>query len=45
VVEEIALAVEARPGLGATALALARLLDNPRATNQYPAAAKVLTEL
>jgi hypothetical protein len=43
--EEIALAVESRPGLAAMAVALAQLLDNPRATNQYPAAAKVLTEL
>jgi hypothetical protein len=43
--EEIAPAVESRPGLAATALALAQLLDNPRARNQHPAAAKVLTQL
>ena len=41
--EEIA--VESRPGLAATAVALAQLLDNPRARNQHPAAAKVLTGL
>jgi hypothetical protein len=36
---------EARPGLAQIALALARLLDNPKAVNQQPAAAKVLAAL
>ena len=36
---------EARPGLAQVALALARLLDNPRATSQKAAAAKVLATL
>jgi hypothetical protein len=36
------LAAEARPGLAQAALALARILDNPRATSSQPAAAKVL---
>ena len=36
------LASQARPGLAQAALALARLMDNPRAVNQQPAAAKVL---
>ena len=36
------LAAEARPGLAQVALCLARLMDNPRAINQQPAAAKVL---
>jgi hypothetical protein len=39
------LAAEARPGLTQTALALARILDDPRATSQKPAAARVLTTL
>jgi hypothetical protein len=39
------LAAEARPGLAQAALAMARLLDNPKAVNQQPAAAKVLTGL
>ena len=43
--EEIALAVESRPGLAATAVAPAQLLDKPGAKNQHAAAAKVLTEL
>jgi hypothetical protein len=43
--EEIGLAGEARPGLAAMAIAMAQLLDNPRARNQAPAAAKVLTGL
>jgi hypothetical protein len=44
--DEIAgLAAEARPGLAQTALALARLMDNPKAINQYAAAAKVLVQL
>lgn len=33
---------EARPGLAQAALAVARILDNPRAINQHPAAAKAL---
>jgi hypothetical protein len=39
------LAAEARPGLAQAALALARILDNPKAVNQQPAAAKVLAAL
>jgi hypothetical protein len=39
------LAAQARPGLVQAALAMARILDNPRATNQQPAAAKVLAAL
>ena len=39
------LASEARPGLAQVALALARVLDNPKAVNQQPAAAKVLVAL
>jgi hypothetical protein len=39
------LAAQARPGLAWAALALARILDNPRAINQHPAAAKVLATL
>ena len=39
------LAAEARPGLAQVALCMARLLDNPKALNQQPAAAKVLTSL
>ena len=38
-------AAEARPGLTQMALAMARILDNPKAVNQGPAAAKVLTSL
>jgi hypothetical protein len=38
-------AAEARPGLAQAALAMARILDNPRAVNQQPAAAKVLAAL
>jgi hypothetical protein len=38
-------ASEARPGLAQAALAMARILDNPRAVNQQPAAAKVLGAL
>jgi hypothetical protein len=38
-------AAEARPGLVQAALAMARLLDNPKAVNQQPAAAKVLAGL
>jgi hypothetical protein len=33
------------PGLAQVALALARLLDNPKAVSSQPAAAKVLTAL
>ena len=36
---------QARPGLAAAALAVARILDNPRAINQQPAAAKVLISM
>lgn len=39
------LAAEARPGLTQAALAMARILDNPKAINQQPAAAKVLAAL
>jgi hypothetical protein len=39
------LAAEARPGLAQAAIALARILDSPRAVNQQPAAAKVLGTL
>jgi hypothetical protein len=39
------LASEARPGLAQAALALARIMDNPKAVNQQPAAAKVLGAL
>jgi hypothetical protein len=39
------LAVEARPGLAQAAFAMARILDNPKAVNQQPAAAKVLAAL
>jgi hypothetical protein len=36
---------EARPGLAATALALARIMDNPRAVGQQPAAARQLAAI
>jgi hypothetical protein len=36
------LASQARPGLAQAALALARILDNPKAINQQPAAARQL---
>jgi hypothetical protein len=39
------LAAEARPGLAQVALCMARLLDNAKAVNQQPAAAKVLAAL
>ena len=42
---EIGDSLEARPGLAQAALALARLLDNPRAISQQAAAAKVLATL
>jgi hypothetical protein len=38
-------AAQARPGLAQAALAIARLLDNPKAVNQQPAAAKVLISM
>jgi hypothetical protein len=38
-------AAQARPGLAQAALAMARILDNPKATNQQRAAAKVLSAL
>jgi hypothetical protein len=37
---EIAGLTEARPGIAQAALAMARVLDNPRAVNQQPPAAK-----
>lgn len=39
------LAAGARPGLAQVALAMARILDNPKAVAQQPAAAKVLAGL
>jgi hypothetical protein len=42
---EIAGLAEARPGLAEAALALARIMDNPKATNQKAAASKVLVTL
>jgi hypothetical protein len=36
---------DARPGLAQVALALARILDNPKAVSSQPAAAKVLAAL
>jgi hypothetical protein len=45
VAEEIAGLTEARPGLAQAALAMARVLDNPRAVSSQPAAAKVLAAL
>jgi hypothetical protein len=39
------LAAELRPGLAQVALALARVMDNPKAINQKAAAAKVLAGL
>jgi hypothetical protein len=39
------LAAQARPGLAQVALAVARVLDSPRAVNQHAAAAKVLSVL
>lgn len=44
--EEIdGLAFEARPGLAQAALAMARILDNPKAMNHQPSAAKVLASM
>ena len=42
---EIGSSAEARPGLAQIALALARVMDNPKAVNQQRAAAKVLISL
>jgi hypothetical protein len=42
---ELAGLADARPGLAQIALALARIMDNPKAVNQQPAAAKVLSVL
>jgi hypothetical protein len=39
------LAAQARPGLAQAALAMARLLDNPKAVSSQPSAAKVLSAL
>ena len=45
VTTELAELTDARPGLAQAALALARLLDDTKASSQKPAAAKVLTQL
>src|ERR1700757_5231637 len=46
VTEELdALGSNLRPGLAAVALAMARVLDNPRAISTHPAAAKALTSV
>jgi hypothetical protein len=42
---ELAGLTDARPGLAAAALALARVMDNPRAVSSHPPAAKVLAGL
>ena len=42
---EIEELIESRPGLAQVALAMARILDNPRAVASQPAAAKVLSGL
>jgi len=42
---ELAGLAQSRPGLAAAALALARILDNPRAVSSQPAAAKTLVVL
>ncbi|HEY2504736.1 MAG TPA: hypothetical protein VGI68_25830 [Mycobacterium sp.] len=42
---EIGGVADTRPGLAEIALALARLLDDPAARNQAPAAAKVLVSV
>lgn len=39
------MAAEARPGLAQAALALARIMDDPKSRAQQPAAAKVLSAL
>ena len=45
VIQEIGLAAEERPAVAAAAVALGRLLDNPRAIGQHPSAARVLSSL
>jgi hypothetical protein len=45
VAAEIGEAAEARPGLAQVALALARIMDHPKAISQKAAAAKVLAAL
>jgi hypothetical protein len=40
-----ALGSSARPGLVAAAVAMARILDNPKAVSSQPPAARVLTSL
>ena len=42
---EIGGVADGRPGLAQVALAMARLLDDPKAKNQAPAAAKVLVSV
>jgi hypothetical protein len=42
---EIEGVADGRPGLAQVALAMARLLDDPKAKNQTPAAAKVLVSV
>lgn len=42
---EIAEVAESRPGLAAAALALARILDNPKAVSSQPAAARQLVAI
>ena len=42
---EIGGVVDARPGVAQVVLAMARLLDDPKAKNQAPAAAKVLVSV
>jgi hypothetical protein len=42
---EIAGLAEGRPGLAAAALAMARIMDNPKAVSSQPSAAKVLASL
>jgi len=45
VAAELAGLAEDRPGLAQVALALARIMDNPKAVSSHPAAAKVLATL
>ena len=42
---EIAGLTQARPGLAAAALAMAKIMDNPAVVSSQPAAAKVLAAL
>lgn len=42
---EIAGLAEGRPGLAQTALALARLMDNPKAVSSHASTAKILVGL